>query len=314
MEVLTLKNTTDILNENLEPIALAIGYFDGVHIGHQKVILTAKEIAKQNGWKSAVMTFDPSPKAVLGKNPEEVKYITLLEDKTKLIAALGIDYLFVVPFTKEFAGLMPQSFINDYIIQLNVRHLVAGFDFSYGKFGSGNMETIKEHSKGKFAITTIEKITVENEKISSTTIKSLIETGLVQEVPKYLGRNYSINGTVIHGEKRGRQIGFPTANLASNNKYVYPANGIYVVKMYVAGRWVNGVCSIGYNPTFNEEKNKRFVETHLIDFDQNIYGEHVVLEWHSRLRDEEKFANIDALIAQIAKDKQNAIEYFQLKD
>lgn len=311
MKVIRLEIPNKLTSESLPPLSLAIGFFDGIHIGHQQVILTAKKIAEENNWKSAVMTFDPSPKEVLSKNPENVKYITLLDEKIKIIEELGIDYLFIVPFTRELASFEPEYFIDNYIIQLNVKHLTAGFDYTYGKFGKGTMKTIDQYSKGQFDHTTIEKVTKNNEKISSTLIRSLISDGKTEEVSQWLGRYYTMAGYVIHGEKRGRKLGFPTANLQIENRYVYPKNGVYVVRFFVNGTWVNGVASIGSNPTFNEEKTKRFVEVYLLDFDDDIYGQSVIIEWRKYLRDELKFDSVDGLIEQMKRDEQEARNYFK---
>jgi riboflavin kinase / FMN adenylyltransferase len=310
VKVIRLEIPNKLTSKDLPPLSLAIGFFDGVHIGHQQVILTAKKIADENNWKSAVMTFDPSPKEVLSKHPENVKYITLLDEKIKRIEELGIDYLFIVPFTREFASFLPEDFIDNYIIQLNVKHLTAGFDYTYGKFGKGTMKTIEQHSKGHFKATTVEKVTKNDNKISSTIIRSLISEGNVEETKDYLGRYYTMEGYVIHGEKRGRKLGFPTANLQIDDRYIYPKNGVYVVRLYVNSTWVNGVASIGYNPTFNDEKTKRFVEVYLLDFDDDIYGQSVILEWRKYLRDELKFDSIEALIEQIKQDVQETRNYF----
>jgi len=310
VEIIRLQIPNNLKKESLPPLSLAIGYFDGVHIGHRTVMLTAKSTAEEKGLKSGVMTFDPSPKAVLGDNPEEVKYITLLNDKIQLIEQLGFDYLFIVPFTRTLANFSPEEFINNYIIQLNVQHLVAGFDYTYGKFGKGTMDNIETYSKGRFSHQTIGKVAKNDLKISSTLIRDLIQKGHVDEVPDYLGRFYSVCGFVIHGKKRGKQLGFPTANLMIHERYILPMNGVYIVRLLVDGKWEEGVASIGYNPTFNEQQTERFIEVHLIDFDRDIYGKPIILEWRKRLRDELKFDVIDKLVEQIGKDKQDAIKYF----
>lgn len=311
MEIIRLQIPNIIEKGTLPPLSLAIGYFDGVHIGHQTVLANAKKAAEEKGFKSAVMTFDPSPKAVLGDNPDEVKYITLIKDKIELIKDLGFDYLFIVPFTKKFANFSPEEFIEHYIVQLNVKHLVAGFDFTYGKFGKGTMSHIEKYSQGRFTHQTIEKVAKDELKISSTLVRELIGTGRVDEVPKYLGRFFQVNGFVIHGKKRGKKLGFPTANLKIDDRYILPINGVYIVRLNVDGQWENGVASIGYNPTFNKNQTELYIEVHLIDFNRDIYGKPVRLEWRKRLRDEMKFNDINDLIKQIGKDKQDAIEYFK---
>lgn len=310
MEVKRLSFPLNINKHELPPLALALGYFDGVHRGHQEVILEAKTQASAGGYQSAVMTFDPHPSVVLGKNDQQVQYITPLADKINLIEGLGIDYLFIVHFTKEFAHLLPQEFVDQFIIGLNVKHVVAGFDFTYGRLGKGTMETMPFHSREMFTFSVVPKLTEENEKVSSTRIRRLLQEGRTAEIPALLGRYYSAAGTVVHGDKRGRTIGFPTANVDVVDDYILPPLGVYAVKMKVGGHWFNGVCNIGVKPTFHHEAKKVSVEVHLFDFNQDIYGENVVVEWHLYLRKEQKFSGIAELVEQIEKDKQAALHYF----
>lgn len=293
---------------------MALGFFDGVHLGHQKVILTARELSEKKGVKSAVMTFDPHPSVVLRRDVEHVSYITPLEEKARLIEELKIDYLFVVHFTQEFANLLPQEFVDQYLIDLNVVHVVAGFDYTYGRMGKGTMETIMFHSRGKFDFTTIPKLAIGSDKVSSTLIRKFITEGKMDKLPEYLGRFYTTSGTVIDGDKRGRTIGFPTANTDIPDSFFLPPVGVYAVRILVNGHWHEGVCNVGYKPTFNAEQPKRpSVEVHIFHFDEDIYGAEVVIEWHQHLRREQKFAGVNELIAQIEKDKQNAMTYFKEK-
>ncbi|WAA13560.1 riboflavin biosynthesis protein RibF [Fervidibacillus halotolerans] len=309
MKVIYLTEENKNAVDELPPLSLAIGYFDGIHIGHQKVIGTAKEEAEKRGLHSGVMTFDPSPKAVLG-NPEKVKYLTLLHEKKQRIQALGIDYFIIVPFTKEFSKLSPEQFIEQYIVQLNVKHLVAGFDYTYGRYGKGNMNTIKQLSENRFSYTVIEKMMVQNEKISSTSIRNLIKLGNVDQVPAMLGRHYTISGTVVHGEKRGRTIGFPTANIDVDHRYVLPKDGVYAVEVFVNGQWIPGVCNIGFKPTFHNERRQRMIEVHLLNFQDDLYGESVNIKWYKRIREERKFTSVDELSKQITRDKKQAMDFF----
>lgn len=313
MKVLTLHHPHSYAKTDFPPLVMALGYFDGIHLGHQKVIKTAKKIADEHQWKSAVMTFDPHPSVVLSSQHKHVEHITPLEEKIRLIEGLGIDYLIIVRFTSSFASLDPQDFVNQYIVGLNVQHVVAGFDFTYGKFGKGTMETMPVHSNGQFSCTTIDKLVHQDgdEKVSSTLTRKRLNEGDVTGAYHLLGRCYRTAGIVVHGEKRGRQIGFPTANIKLNDEYIVPQNGVYAVKLYVNNNWFIGVCNVGVKPTFkNPDEYRRSIEVHIIDFDQSIYGEEVIVEWHIRIRDEKKFDGIEALIAQISKDKQTAIDYF----
>jgi riboflavin kinase / FMN adenylyltransferase len=297
---------------NIPPSVCALGYFDGVHLGHRKVILEAKQTAFQLGLKSAVMTFDPHPSVVLAKSIQHVEYISPLNDKIKLLEAIGVDYVFVVNFTIEFAHLLPQEFIDLYIIGLNIKHVVAGFDFSYGRMGKGTMETLPFHSRNLFSYTVVPKLSDEGEKISSTLIRTMITNGKMEKLPSYLGRYYQTRGEVIHGDKRGRTIGFPTANIELKEDYLLPPLGVYAVKFYVNEKWYNGVCNIGYKPTFNQEnKHKPAIEVHIFDFDQDIYGQLVIVEWHKFIRKEQKFNGINELIHQIQLDKDTSINYLE---
>ncbi|MEH7493358.1 bifunctional riboflavin kinase/FAD synthetase [Neobacillus niacini] len=310
MEVIKLEFPLNIDKTEIPPISMALGYFDGVHLGHQKVILEAKKQADQKGLRSAVMTFDPHPSVVLGKNEKHVQYITPLAEKINLIEELGIDYLIIVHFTAEFANLLPQEFIDQYVIDLNVKHVVAGFDFSYGRMGKGTMEILPFHSREKFTFTIVEKFTSGDEKVSSTRIRQYIKNGRFTELPELLGRFYTTAGIVVHGDKRGRTIGFPTANVDTNDEYILPPTGVYAVKIKIDENWYEGVCNVGYKPTFNKDALKISVEVHIFNFENNIYDSQVTIEWHQYLRKEQKFSGIQELIAQIEKDKQNAIEYF----
>jgi riboflavin kinase/FMN adenylyltransferase len=292
---------------------MAFGYFDGVHIGHQKVILAAKELAEEKGMISAVMTFHPHPSIVLRKESVIQYAITPLHEKIEEIKKLGIDELYIVDFTEQFAQLLPQQFVDEYIIGLHVKHVIAGFDFTYGKMGKGTMETLPFHSRGEFTQSIIEKIVIDNEKVSSTNIRELLDAGNVSEISYLLGRNYKIRGTVIHGEKRGSTIGFPTANIEMDGPYQLPRTGVYAVEMSVNGRWHKGVCNIGYKPTFHNQLNEKSIEAHLFDFDVNIYGEIVELTFIYRIRDEQKFNGIDELVSRIKVDVKEAKEFFKVK-
>jgi riboflavin kinase/FMN adenylyltransferase len=314
LEVIRLRFPLNIESDQYPPLAMAMGYFDGVHRGHQQVILEAKKQAEEKGICSAVMTFDPHPSVVLGKADKQIQYITPLTAKIKIIEELGIDYLFIIHFSVEFANLLPQEFIDQYVIGLNVKHVVAGFDFTYGRMGKGTMETLPFHSRDNFSYSVVPKFTLDDEKVSSTRIRSLLKEGKTNELVSLLGRYYTTSGIVIHGDKRGRTIGFPTANVDLNDEYIMPPLGVYAVKMKVNSNWYNGVCNIGYKPTFNKEVLHPSVEVHIFDFNEEIYGQEVIIEWHLHLRKEQKFSGIEELVAQIERDKQNSLKYFNKID
>ena len=313
MKVVHLKypHQLNLANEATTAYSLAVGFFDGVHKGHQAVIQNAKEMAKQLHIESAVMTFDPHPSIVLGGRKEQVFYITPLQQKLDVLEDFGVENVFVVHFTSDFAKLSPEDFIQYFIKDLNVKHVTAGFDFSFGKFGKGTMETMQELSNGEYGITVIDKQSDDEEKISSTRIRKYLQDGDMESAAKLLGRAFEVPGIVVHGDKRGRTIGFPTANIQSIEGSFIPATGVYAVKILVQNKWYDGVCNVGYKPTFKNPEDKQLsIEVHILDFDKNIYGEEVKVGWYKRIRSEKKFDGIDSLKAQIEHDKMEAIEYF----
>lgn len=312
METMFITHPHDRKKEDFPPTVMALGYFDGVHLGHQQVIRTAVELAAEAGYKSAVMTFHPHPSVVLGKKEAHVQLITPLREKERLIAQLGVDYLYVVEFTPSFADLLPQQFVDQYIIDFHVKHVVAGFDFTYGRLGKGTMETLPFHAREQFTYTTVPKLAKNGEKVSSTYIRQLLKNGDVDQLPPLLGRFYTVKGTVIDGEKRGRTIGFPTANIALTDDYFLPALGVYAVKIHIGKEAYNGVCNVGYKPTFHAERHGQpHIEVHIFDFADDIYGQTVTIEWHQRLRSEQKFSSIEQLIKQIERDQAQAKAYFR---
>ncbi|WP_102346899.1 bifunctional riboflavin kinase/FAD synthetase [Bacillus sp. Marseille-P3661] len=312
MKVVHLAHPHSLNIKELPNTVVALGYFDGVHLGHRKVIKTAIEKAKEYGYKSAVMTFYPHPSVILRKSTEHAECITSIHDKEQEISKLGIDILYIVEFSPTFAELLPQQFVDQYIIGLNVKHVVAGFDYTYGRLGKGTMETLPFHSRKQFTQTIVDKVVDNDIKISSTLIRDLIKNGEVSRLKYYLCRYYQMVGTVIDGEKRGRTIGFPTANIELASNYILPPTGVYAVKILVKKNWYNGVLNIGYKPTFHDKSpEKPSIEIHIFSFNEFIYGEDIVLEWHLRLRAEQKFQSVQELIAQIERDKQEALHYFE---
>ncbi|WP_458413858.1 bifunctional riboflavin kinase/FAD synthetase [Schinkia sp. CFF1] len=312
MKMIELRHPHSIREEDLPPIAIALGYFDGMHLGHQKVMRTVKEKAEQYGYKSAVMTFNPHPSVILRNSSQHAQCITSINDKIEEIEKLGIDYLFIVEFTPSFAELLPQEFVDQYIIGLHAKHVVAGFDYTYGRLGKGTMETLPFHSRGQFAQTVVEKVVENEEKVSSTLIRELILDGKVDLLPNYLGRYYKTKGTVIHGERRGRTIGFPTANIQHTANYILPSTGVYAVYINVLGKWYHGVLNIGYKPTFHDPATvKLSIEVHIIDFDGSIYDQEVQILWMKHIRSERKFNSVEELISQIQRDKDEATHFLR---
>ncbi len=311
MKVIAIEHPHPFTQEDFPELVMALGFFDGIHKGHQTVIETAKAIALRTNRKSAMMTFDPHPSVVLGKKSEPIRYITPLDDKIAIVESLGMDYLFVVHFSEEFASLTPEEFVNQYLVGLNVHHVVAGFDYSYGHFGKGTMEIMPTYAKGRFTQTVVEKQIFDDQKVSSSRVREILKVGNFSEFYHLVGRHYITKGHVIHGEKRGRKLGFPTANIEVSDAYIFPATGVYAVRIQIEGCWYNGVCNVGFKPTFHEQQPEfPTVEVHVLDFSGDLYGAEVVVEWHKRLRSEKKFSGLEELVQQIQIDKENAQVYF----
>ncbi|EZH67289.1 hypothetical protein DH09_04960 [Bacillaceae bacterium JMAK1] len=309
---LTKGRSEEERNDN-PAVSVALGYFDGVHQGHQRVIQEAKAKAKERGVESAVLTFHPHPKTVLGNNPVDVyDEITPLEQKIKAIESVGVDHVFVVTFDRELSSLSPQQFVDTYLIPIHAVHVVAGFDYSYGKFGKGSMETMPEHSQGRFTTSVVEKWEQEGEKVSSTRIRQAIKDGHMRLAQSLLTRPYQLDGKVIRGDQRGRELGFPTANLSLDVPFITPSTGVYVVDAIVKGRVYPALCNVGYLPTFFDDRTEVSIEVYLLDFDGDLYEETMIVQFYEKLRDDLKFSSADALVAQMKDDEKKALEYFKI--
>ncbi len=311
MKVHSLVYPHQLIKEEQPSTVSAIGFFDGVHLGHQTVIKKAIKLATQTGKESAVITFDPHPSVVLQSKKNQVHYITPIEEKIKRIEALGVDKLFIIRFDKQLAQLPPQVFLKHFIEDIHITHLVAGFDFTFGHKGSGNMENIHEMIDSETEITTISRLDFQGEKVSSTRIRKALKQGAMEEAEGLLGRPYTLTGEVIHGDKRGRTIGYPTANIKIEDDYVLPRIGVYAVEVQINNEQYYGMANIGYNPTFTDDRENTKLEVHIFDFDENIYGENVVVYWRKYLRDEEKFSGVDELIDKLKEDEVHSRQFFQ---
>lgn len=297
-----------------EPIVLALGFFDGIHLGHQEVITTAKKVAQERGFKAAVMSFNQHPSVIFQNvDPESIQYVSPLERKKELLESLGVDIFYLVDFTKEFGALSPQEFVDQYIVGLNAKVVVAGFDYTYGKRDIANMELLPKYASNRFEIITIDEQKNDSGKISSTAVRDLLLQGDVEQANELLGYDYIMDGVVVHGFGRGsKMLGFPTANIEVSNDTFLLKNGVYVVEMFVEGKWIPGMASIGINPTF-DDVHKVTIEVNLLDFDKDIYHLPVRVKWLKYLRPELKFDGIDALITQLKQDEQDTRDYFKTK-
>jgi len=285
----------------IEPNTVAaIGFFDGVHLAHKELLKKTIEIGNQKNLKKAVITFDVHPKSVLFGL--DYYYITPLKRKIELIKEFDIDYLYIIEFNKDKAQLKPHEFINFYLKGLNT--IVCGFDFKFGVRGSGNVKTLQEHKE--FATEVVSEITFDGYKVGSTHIRDLINSGLVDQIKEVMGDYYSVQGEVIHGAKKGRTIGYPTANMNTKD-YLIPKNGVYATLTKVNGVWHHSMSSVGHNPTMNCMVEVS-VESHIINFDEDLYGKIIELKFIKRLRDELKFDSVETLIAQIDQDQIDSLQ------
>lgn len=278
----------------------AIGFFDGVHLAHKKLIDKTISIGNKKGLKKAVITFDIHPKSIL--YGLDYFYITPLERKIEIFKSFDIDAIYIIEFTKEKAQLSPDEFIEYYLHGINT--IVCGFDFKFGVRGSGNIQTLLDHPEIKTEV--VKEITFDGYKVGSTHIRDLINSGLVEQIKEILGDHYSVKGKVMHGEAQGRTIGYPTANI-DTNLYLVPKKGVYATMTKVDDIWYKSMTSIGHNPTLNCRVDLS-VESHIIDFNEEIYGKTIEIKFIKRLRDELKFAKVNDLIRKIDQDKLNTLK------
>jgi len=297
------------LKEPLINPVLTIGNFDGVHKGHLALFDMVKERAKSIDGQSALMTFDPHPIKVMkpGNGPP---LITLTQQKLELIEDADIDIIFCIPFTKEFASISASEFVQDILVdRIGVKEIVVGYDYTFGQGRKGDIGLLQEMGGTLgFMVHVVEPVHVGNKLVSSTSIRKLVQDGNLSEAKQLLGRDYQILGTVVRGKDRGgRLLGFPTANLELIDELV-PKVGVYAVNVVVGDQSLNGVTNIGYNPTFG--KGPFSVETHLLDFKEDLLGKNIRVKFIERLRDERPFGSVKDLADQIGRDILSARKLF----
>lgn len=300
------------LTELSGPLFLAIGVFDGVHLGHQTVISTSAKHAKDTGGTPVVVTFDPHPVKVLRPN-NAPHLLTATQHKIALIRDLGVAHLLVLHFDREFAGTSPEDFVEQLVENSKpLREICVGHEWSFGKGRSGNLAILKKLGASYgFNVIGVEAVKMNGEVVSSTAIRQAIETGDLVKATQMLGREYTILGTVVRGEQLGRKLGFPTANLSAHSEQ-FPPNGVYVTEARIGETLYRGVANLGFRPTVATAKPERLLELHLFDLDREIYGEEMEVRFVRYLRGEQKFANLEALKAQIAADVRQARESFSI--
>jgi riboflavin kinase / FMN adenylyltransferase len=281
--------------------AVAIGNFDGVHVGHRALIRRTRELADAHDARAVGLTFDPHPSAVVGAGAP--RRLASLERRIELLAEAGLDAVVIEPFTRDLAGRAPAAFIDDVVVfALRARAIVVGYDFTYGQGRAGTTAALEAHgAKAGVEVAIVSAVEVGGEVSSSTKIRTLLNAGALAEANRLLGRAWDVDGVVVHGAKRGRAIGVPTANIAPTSDLVI-APGIYAVTLAVAGGPpMAAVASLGTNPTFVEQGGL-VLEVHVLDWDGDLYDQRVRTTFVARLRDEAKFASVDALLEQIRRD------------
>ena len=300
MKIRRINNELEIKQE--EDTVLVLGYFDGLHKGHQTLFKEARKIAAEQGLKIAVLTFPESPKlAFVRYQPELMLHLNHPEERAAHLENLGVDYLYLIDFTSHFSKNTAQEFFDKYVAALKAKAVVAGFDYHFGS-DKRKAEELADYFDGQIVI--VSSVNQDEEKISSTRIRETIQTGDVAKAHQLLGYPLSTRGIVVHGNARGRTIGYPTANLAPLDRVILPADGVYVVDVEHNGKIYRGMASVGKNVTF-EGDELRF-EANLFDFAKEIYGDTIRIIWLDKIRDMVKFDGIEELVAQLKSDEEVA--------
>ncbi|UPQ76579.1 bifunctional riboflavin kinase/FAD synthetase [Chryseobacterium nepalense] len=285
-----------------KPLALSLGMFDGVHLGHKSIIDELIKVGTENHLETAILTFWPHPRFVFNPN-EDLKLLNTLDEKKFLMEKYGIDTLFLKEFDEEFRNLTGEEFVRKILVdKLNIKYLIIGYDHSFGKNKSGNFELLQKLSKElDFEVEQMEAINIHENNISSTKVRNALLSGNIIEANEMLGYSYSVSGTVVHGKKIGRTIGYPTANIETDQVKLLPKKGAYIVEVFLKNQQYKGMLSIGTNPTVNGEKLT--VEVYILDFNGDIYDEKITVAFRDFLHDEIKFEGLEKLIEKLDEDK-----------
>lgn len=286
---------------------LTIGMFDGVHKGHQQILDTIIKLSKKSKGESILITFDPHPRYVLGKTDHTFKLITTLDEKIKLLEKYGLENLVVIPFTREFSERSPELYVKDFLVdKFSPSVIVIGYNHRFGIDRSGDIHLLKSMSEElSYDVLEIEQQTLDHIAISSTKIRNFLSESNVEEANKLLGHYFFLTGIVVKGKQLGRGMGYPTANIMPSTDKLIPADGIYAVVVMHQNKRYKGMMSIGMNPTI--DGTQRTIEVNIFDFNEDIYGETLQVEFVAYLRQEKKFASLDDLKAQLDKDKVQAL-------
>ncbi len=304
-------NEIQKIESDVPNLGLTIGNFDGVHKGHQAMLKKIKKACEIKKLKLAVITFNPHPQKIL--NPEKIKFlISSYEQRRKIISQLGVDYLVEIPFTRDFSTLAPEEFLENFVfIYPNINTFFLGYDFAFGANKKGDHGVVKSICDKKSIFVEVQpKYEINNLIISSSLIRSEISKGDFNLVNSILGRPFHLEGVVIKGEGRGKKIGFPTANIQPMDDLILPDRGVYITKTHYRDMTFKSITNIGVNPTFKDD-NILNIETNIFDFNLDIYGERIDIEFLSKVRNEKKFSTVNDLISQISMDVKMAKNFFK---
>lgn len=290
-------------SDSATPLALSIGMFDGVHLGHQSIIHRLNTIAQSKNLESAILTFWPHPRKVF--NPDDdLKLLNTIDEKKYLLQKNGLQHLFLKEFDEDFRNLTGKEFVRQILVeQLQVKHLIVGYDHTFGKNRSGDFSLLKKMGPELgFEVEQVEAVNYKDLNISSTQIRNALVKGDILSANKMLGYHYSVSGEVIHGQKIGRTIGYPTANIQADPMKLLPKNGAYIVDVFVKEQHFKGMLSIGTNPTV--EGKLKTVEVYILDFKDDLYGKEISVNFRDFLHDEIKFESLEQLIIRLDEDKE----------
>ena len=287
-----------------KPLALSLGMFDGVHLGHKSIIDELNSVSSKKNMEPSVLTFWPHPRLVFNPN-EDLKLLNTIEEKTELFEKYGIKNLFLKNFDEAFRNLTGEEFVRQILVEkLNVKYLIVGYDHVFGKNKSGNFELLQKLSKElDFEVVQMEAVNIHNDNISSTKIRNALFDGKIAEANEMLGYFYPVSGKVIHGKKIGRTIGFPTANMDTESIKLLPKNGAYIVDVFVKNQHFKGMLSIGTNPTIDAYGKLIHTEVYILDFDDDIYDEQITVKFRDFLHNEIQFEGMEKLIERLDEDK-----------
>lgn len=308
-----MKIHSSLNNFNAHNPVLTVGTFDGVHLGHRKIITRLIDLAKTKNGESVIFTFDPHPRKIVSPGESNLRLLTTIEEKITLFEKSGIDHLIIYPFTPEFAQLSYEQFVKEILIEkIHTKYLVVGYDHKFGKNRQGDFEFLKNCAdRFDFHVEKLDVLLINESNISSTKIREAIQNGDFETANTFLGYPFTIHGTVIEGQKLGRQIQFPTANIeTSDPDKIIPGYGVYAVTAKIRNKIYQGMLNIGSRPTVNTNADHRSIEVHLFGFNDDIYGETIELQFFRKLREEQKFDSLDALKDQLEKDKTTTLAFF----